>query len=171
MPGSCLVASTTSCNKAYSSSPPNSLSYSSALEHTHRIMLAARDSVRSQCGEIPTVPPQIRILYLTWLGTLFTATRPSYDTDANTHGSTELHATPAATPQQVTSQLVPHPRGAVKQSVGPGPASTLVIVRCRALMACGAATFIRWDHICGYPTHAALQGLPCRPSLTAAVPG
>lgn len=38
---------------------------------------------------------QISILYLVWLGTLFTAKRPSYDNDANVHGSTKLQATPA----------------------------------------------------------------------------
>jgi hypothetical protein len=38
---------------------------------------------------------QMRILYLVWLGTRLTMTRPSYDSDAKTQGSAALHSRPA----------------------------------------------------------------------------
>lgn len=48
---------------------------------------------------------QIRILYLVWLGTLFTTKRPSYDSDAKVHGSTRLQATPADIDNLLTAML------------------------------------------------------------------
>ena len=58
-----------------------------ALTETHKHLQASHRVLQPRT--------QIKILYLVWLGTLLTTNRPSYDSDANVHGSDRLHAAPA----------------------------------------------------------------------------